>query len=585
MIAFIFQPSRHGERSRLWSARIRLDEWPKARTFPLHVTDKRVADQKLRDLISELERESHGVGISRPVRESLRMPLLEHHANFLAANKAANLAELTQRKYRQYLPKLFQRCGWVTIRDVSGTTFTRWREKSGLAPKSVNDLLGLMRTFLLWMKREHLILADPLAEVRKVTNPGVGSFRRALAVEEIRKLLETAPPRRALVYLTLVYTGLRRRELDGIKWGDFEFGASPPWLKVPSSLSKNRKESTHYLRPELAAALRAARPDDVKPERYVFKGRIPKVSTFRKDLAAAGIPFEDSRGRRIDIHALRKTYGTLLAASGVAPRVAMELMRHSDMKLTMGVYTDTAQLPILEGTARLPSFELPLGREQGRVVSKPNNLDSCIPDSQLNAQGDAQTGVSAVPQVTSLVTPGQTTESRNLSEDGILGHKKAPSVSTRRSLKMVGTERFELSTSCSRSKRSTRLSYVPFSIPAWAEMSGQETAKAGGIANKIFRIEHFMRTTGGAPCPQGAKGGSQAKKSALRATRSTPIKPLRARPARLAHRPSAPGSSSSRDAPARRNRCGAGRRSRAPRHVRRAGRAAGRGRRRGSCCS
>ncbi len=26
---------------------------------------------------------------------------------------------------------------------------------------------------------------------------------------------------------------------------------------------------------------------------------------------------------------------------------------------------------------------------------------------------------------------------------------------------MVGTERFELSTSCSRSKRSTRLSYVP----------------------------------------------------------------------------------------------------------------------------
>lgn len=28
-----------------------------------------------------------------------------------------------------------------------------------------------------------------------------------------------------------------------------------------------------------------------------------------------------------------KTFGTLLASSGVAPRVAMELMRHSDMKL------------------------------------------------------------------------------------------------------------------------------------------------------------------------------------------------------------------------------------------------------------
>jgi hypothetical protein len=30
----------------------------------------------------------------------------------------------------------------------------------------------------------------------------------------------------------------------------------------------------------------------------------------------------------------------MLAAAGVSPRVAMELMRHSEMKLTMGVYTD-----------------------------------------------------------------------------------------------------------------------------------------------------------------------------------------------------------------------------------------------------
>ena len=65
MISFLFQHSRRGEKSRLWSARVRLDEWPRARTFPLHVTDKRVADQKLRDLVSELERETHGIGIPR----------------------------------------------------------------------------------------------------------------------------------------------------------------------------------------------------------------------------------------------------------------------------------------------------------------------------------------------------------------------------------------------------------------------------------------------------------------------------------------------------------------------------------------
>ena len=80
MIAFLFQPSRGGEKSRLWSARIRLDEWPRARTFRLHVSDKRVADQKMRGMITDFERETHGVGIPKPTREALRVPLLDHHA-------------------------------------------------------------------------------------------------------------------------------------------------------------------------------------------------------------------------------------------------------------------------------------------------------------------------------------------------------------------------------------------------------------------------------------------------------------------------------------------------------------------------
>jgi hypothetical protein len=83
------------------------------------------------------------------------------------------------------------------------------------------------------------------------------------------------------------------------------------------------------------------------------------VPTFKRDLAKAGIPFEDERGRRADLHALRTTFGTLLSASGVSPHVAMELMRHSNLKLTMKVYTDVSQLPLVEEAARLPSFRLP----------------------------------------------------------------------------------------------------------------------------------------------------------------------------------------------------------------------------------
>lgn len=58
----------------------------------------------------------------------------------------------------------------------------------------------------------------------------------------------------------------------------------------------------------------------------------PRVRTFKKDLAAAGIAFEDAYGRRADFHALRDTFGTHLAASGATPCVLKELMRHGTVQ-------------------------------------------------------------------------------------------------------------------------------------------------------------------------------------------------------------------------------------------------------------
>lgn len=219
------------------------------------------------------------------------------------------------------------------------------------------------------MKRHRLIAVNPLEGIPKVADEFEGRFRRALSPDEIGRLLQVAPIHRAVVYQAILYTGLRRSELSGLKWGDLDFSVDPVRLRVPSSLSKNRKESTHFLRPELAETLRSFRPATAKPGDFAFRGLVPRVATFKRDLEAAGIPFEDERGRRVDIHALRTTFGTMLSASGVSPRVAMELMRHSDLKLTMKVYTDVAQLPLVEEAARLPSFAVS-GVEPARRVRK-----------------------------------------------------------------------------------------------------------------------------------------------------------------------------------------------------------------------
>jgi hypothetical protein len=48
----------------------------------------------------------------------------------------------------------------------------------------------------------------------------------------------------------------------------------------------------------------------------------------------------DPQGRYADFHALRKTFITKLLKSGVSPKMAQSLARHSDINLTMKVYTD-----------------------------------------------------------------------------------------------------------------------------------------------------------------------------------------------------------------------------------------------------
>src|SRR5262249_41545367 len=99
------------------------------------------------------------------------------------------------------------------------------------------------------------------------------------------------------------------------------------------------------------------------------------VKILDRDLVAAGIARRvkvngkwtidkrDDRGRSLDVHALRTTFGTLLSKGGVAPRTAQAAMRHSDIKLTMNVYTDPALLDVRGALEALPA--LPLDGNQG----------------------------------------------------------------------------------------------------------------------------------------------------------------------------------------------------------------------------
>jgi hypothetical protein len=81
---------------------------------------------------------------------------------------------------------------------------------------------------------------------------------------------------------------------------------------------------------------------------------LPSMWKMKKDLKRAGIEYENDDGRA-DFHSLRHTLATNLVHRNVAPRVAMEILRHSDIRLTMN-YTDASLLPLADAIGKLPAF-------------------------------------------------------------------------------------------------------------------------------------------------------------------------------------------------------------------------------------
>lgn len=369
MISFVFKRSRRvadgSDEKRLYYGKLRLDTWARPRVFSLETTDRRIAESKLLELAKDFEREALGLTPARSVREALKQPLEKLLGEFIADLKTRGRTPGTLRKYGGTLKLLFSRLRWRELRSVSSRSFTQWRAESGMSAKTVNDILANAQAFFRWLRQQKLLDEDPLGTVRRVDMRGRQPCRRALSPKEFATLLQTCPYFRSLVYATALQTGLRRKELNNLEAEDFNLQARPPFLRVPASITKNRKEAIIPLNPQLTGMLRNIMPKGTRPAFRPFQHRVPRIETLRKDLEAAGIRVRDERGRRVDFHSLRMTFGTTMLANGVHPIVVKELMRHSDLKLTTNLYTDASQLPMAKGVAALP--RLPVITDDGRI--------------------------------------------------------------------------------------------------------------------------------------------------------------------------------------------------------------------------
>ncbi|MDP9343717.1 MAG: site-specific integrase [Actinomycetota bacterium] len=294
---------------------------------------------------------------------------------WLTEEVALRVRESTAVSYKQKVRHIQHAIGRVRLSrlgPVHVDHLLKDLHQAGLSPRGVQYVHAVLRSAL--QKAEQLgLIGRNVAGL--VKPPPVPRFEvRPLTVEEAKELLKAVDGHRlSALYAVALAVGLRAGEALGLSWEDIDLDAGT--LRVRRSLqrlngrlvytppkSKNAAR-TIALPPALVATLQAHRTrqaaerlrrgDGWRDHGLVFPSEVgtplePRNLTrhFHETCKKAGLD-------RRRFHDLRHTCGSLLAAQGVHPRVAMEILGHSQIRLTMEVYTHVASELQREATGRV----------------------------------------------------------------------------------------------------------------------------------------------------------------------------------------------------------------------------------------
>ena len=200
--------------------------------------------------------------------------------------------------------------------------------------------------------------------------------RRWWTVDDTRRFLESTraagEPLYAAFVLILVL-GLRKGEVLGLTWELVNLDAAELYVgeqvqRVGHELIrrqvKTETSEAPLPLPELCVAALKLRREQQEADRRRADGAwvdTGLVFTTRHGTALEPRNFSRSFDRcitkalvpRITVHGTRKTCGSLLAALDVHPRVAMQILRHSKIAVTMEIYTEVPDQAAREALRRL----------------------------------------------------------------------------------------------------------------------------------------------------------------------------------------------------------------------------------------
>jgi integrase len=357
------------------------------------------------------------VGLLDAQRLTASKSLASHLADWAESLRAKGGTERNVRQVTGRATRLLEAAGFKYWSEVTAAPISRIlkarREDTLAADGSIiergdsaqtsNFYAAAVKQFADWMVREGRATVSPVASLPMLNvRTDRRHDRQALSPDALRRLIVAAAEgpellgmsgsERSMVYRLAAETGLRLSEIASLTRASFRLTASPPVVVVAAGYSKRRREDTAHLRPELAAALLehfGAMMPTVRAFRLpTSTGRV--VHAMRADLVTARaawideagadateradregsdfLRYTDHAGRKADFHSLRHSFVTNLASSGVHPKMAQTLARHSTITLTMDRYSHTMRGAETAALAMLPDLTSPASDQAQRAT-------------------------------------------------------------------------------------------------------------------------------------------------------------------------------------------------------------------------
>jgi integrase len=240
--------------------------------------------------------------------------------------------------------------------------------------RMISDIRNCLRSALTYAIADGLITKNvaSAAKLPTVRKPK----RRSWTSDQARAYLESArtdaDPLFA-AYVLILVLGLRRGEVLGLTWADVDLDKAE--LTVGLQLQRIRgrlhhretktegSDATLPLPSICVNALRARKAGQEKARQragdawqvtgLVFTTQLGTPVEPRNFFRAFVARIPKAEVPRISVHDARRTCGSLLADLDVHPRVAMQILRHADFKVTMEIYTQVSSKQTLDALKRL----------------------------------------------------------------------------------------------------------------------------------------------------------------------------------------------------------------------------------------